>query len=383
MSTRDISQIVGKVLGAEDEKDIDFAKGFSKYKNMREISIKYINIFNFISKSSILRNYPDMVENICEYVNILAARFKEFFSIETDHLETINNKYPIINDQETELTLKFVRAFNETKKSIMVKCILDTCNSLMTYKNSLSNMETLNDKFIIRYAGNVLHIIPETSLNLKIIYLGGDANDKKMILLTFHKLYTVTYSMYEEYSKPDMNIDNFVNAISIAIADLRKKIPRCEQAFKIIEDSSKMLEKNYPAYYKDYASSNNSMIIAENFIYDVSNSVSNKSPAIAFQFKRIISELKKMASKVQGMDAKYGDMLKVLSNTADANFNEIRKKDVEGVEGEGEDVEDVEVEDVEVEDVEGEDVEGEGVEGVEVEGVEVEGVEVEGVEGGV
>jgi DNA anti-recombination protein RmuC len=115
----------------------------------------------------------------------------------------------------------------------------------------------------------------------------------------------------------------------------------------------------------------------------VSNSVSNKSPAIAFQFKRIISELKKMASKVQGMDAKYGDMLKVLSNTADANFNEIRKKDVEGVEGEGEDVEDVEVEDVEVEDVEGEDVEGEGVEGVEVEGVEVEGVEVEGVEGGV
>ena len=58
--------------------------------------------------------------------------------------------------------------------------------------------------------------------------------------------------MYEEYGKPDINMDNFVSAIEMAIKDLKKRIPRCEQAFKIIEDSSKMLETNYPTYYKEY-----------------------------------------------------------------------------------------------------------------------------------
>jgi hypothetical protein len=327
MSKSDIKSIIGSVLGAEDERDVDFNKGYSKYVNMKDIAIRYINLFKFLANSKAISELEGILENVKEFLAELEKNFTECFTYDTAKLNRIHDKYPFVNAEENEEILKFTKKFNLVKKSNIVKYILDTCNNLITYKNNLSDINTLSDKFITRYAGNNLHILPHLSVNIKFVYLGSDDGDKKILLLFLHKLYTIAYLMYEEYGKPDINMDNFVKAIEIAIKDLRGKIPRCDQAFKIIEDSSKMLESNYPTYYKDYVSTNNSMIIAENFIQDVANNVSTKSPKVAFQFRRIITELKRMASRASTLDPKYKEMINVLSDTADTNFDSIKKQE--------------------------------------------------------
>lgn len=322
----DIKSIIGSVLGAEDERDVDFTKSFSKYINMRDISQRYIALFNFLANSQCLKKFPKIAEDMADFVKFLNKMLEEMYSYDLSAIEPIYNKYPFVDAADNVEILHFTKAYNLVKKSELIQIILDTCNSLVSHKTNLADKDTLSDKFILRYAGNNLTIIPKINLNLKFVYLGSGDDDKKIFMLFLHKLYTISYSMYEEYGKPDINMDNFVRAIEMAIKDLRKKIPRCDQAFKIIEDSSKLLENNYPTYYKDYVSTNNSMIIAENFIQDVAGSVSGKSPKVAFQFKRIITELKRMATSAQSLDPKYKEMISVLSDTADTNFSNLEKE---------------------------------------------------------
>jgi hypothetical protein len=336
----DIKSIIGSVLGAEDERDVDFVKGYSKYLNMLDISTRYINLINFIANSKCLENYSTISDNLKEFLVEFKVSFNTTFSYDTTLLTKLKDIYPFVTPEDNVEIMKFVTHFSDVKKSHVVKYILNTCSSLIVYKHNLADKETLNDKFIYKYAGTIINILDaDLHFNIKHIYLGSNEDNKKIFLLFLHKLYTISLSMYEEYGKPDLNMDNFVKAIDFAIKDLKKKIPRCEQAFKIIEESSKMLETNYPTYYKDYASTNNSMIIAENFIQDVAASVSCKSTKVAFQFKRIITELKKMASNAQSLDPKYKHIIESLAVGAESNYDTIKKQLEE--EGEVEEVEEV------------------------------------------
>ena len=130
--------------------------------------------------------------------------------------------------------------------------------------------------------------------------------------------------LYKSYSKVDIDTENFVKDVRITVEKLKKQIPRCNEAFQKILDSTDLLKDNYEDYYKDYVGSQNSMIIAENFIQDVAGTV-DKSPRLALQFRKIIQHLRNMTNRLIAQDPKYKDTFGTLLDQADNSFNEIKK----------------------------------------------------------
>jgi hypothetical protein len=108
-----------------------------------------------------------------------------------------------------------------------------------------------------------------------------------------------------------------------SIDEVKKHIPRCDQAFQKIIESVDLLKGNFNGYYKDYTASGNPTIIMENFVLDVSKNTKS-SPAVTAQFRRIIAHYRKLASQ-QASNPK----LQSLFAQVDANFHELEKRSKE------------------------------------------------------
>jgi len=105
-----------------------------------------------------------------------------------------------------------------------------------------------------------------------------------------------------------------------SIDDVKKQIPRCDQAFNKISESVGLLKGNFNSYYKDYISSNNPTIIMENFVLDVSKNT-RASPVLTAQFRKIIAHYRKIASQ-QANNPK----LQTLFQQVDKNFQELERQ---------------------------------------------------------
>ena len=80
------------------------------------------------------------------------------------------------------------------------------------------------------------------------------------------------------------------------IGEVKKRIPRCEKAFKKIEESVDLLKENFNGYYKDYVQTQNQMIIMESFVTDVAKNT-KADPETTREFRQIISYYRKMAGQ--------------------------------------------------------------------------------------
>jgi hypothetical protein len=152
-------------------------------------------------------------------------------------------------------------------------------------------------------------------------------------------MYTIGHDVYEAVSAPDVDVSEFVGVIMSSIGEVKKHIPRCDQAFQKIIESVDLLKGNFNGYYKDYTASGNPTIIMENFVLDVSKNTKS-SPAVTAQFRRIITHYRKLASQ-QASHPK----LQSLFAQVDANFQELENKSkeadaeesVDSSDGEGDD----------------------------------------------
>jgi hypothetical protein len=104
-----------------------------------------------------------------------------------------------------------------------------------------------------------------------------------------------------------------------SIEEVKKAIPRCDQAFQKIIDSISLLKGNFSNYYKDFTISGNPTIIMENFVLDVSKNTKS-SPTVMAQFRKIISHYRKLASQHAS-----NPKLQSLFSQVDANFKELEK----------------------------------------------------------
>ena len=111
-----------------------------------------------------------------------------------------------------------------------------------------------------------------------------------------------------------------MQVIISSLDDVKKHIPRCDEAFDKIRESVGLLKGNFGGYYKDYVASNNPTIIMENFVLDVSKKTES-SPKVTGQFRRIISHYRKLASQ-QAQHPK----LRTLFEQVDKNFSALEKE---------------------------------------------------------
>ena len=166
--------------------------------------------------------------------------------------------------------------------------------------HDLEVFDKLSDSFIEYSSDDFMDIIPSvTNLDFKNFWGHEDNNKetKKRVIYCLHLFLKYSEEIINHVMSPDVDMDEFVKIIIESIAGLKKCIPRCEKAFKKIEESVTLLKTNFNSYYKYYVSSKNETSIIENFISDVANENSNGDPQLIKQFKDIIKFYRSQVTK--------------------------------------------------------------------------------------
>ena len=303
-----------------------------KYLRIREHVDRFLRLLAALRESNLMTtHFPDMRAHLVAYTAALQAQFAKSFSApdfspympQLAGAAAAAGPTPSDYARVPEAAFKeFEAVFAAIKTCSLVNTILVVCKNLIPHKTALNDQAALKDKFLLRDAGSVFAPLPDLSqLNFKRIYIDVaiSASDRSFVMIILHKMLKISHDVYEALSAPDVDVDEFVEVIMSSIDEVKKHIPRCDQAFDKIVESVGMLRGNFNNYYKDYVSSGNVSIMMENFVLDVSKST-NANPQVTGQFRRIITHYRKLASQ-QSSNPK----LQNLFAQVDANFKELEK----------------------------------------------------------
>lgn len=180
--------------------------------------------------------------------------------------------------------------YNALKNSTVYLQIMQTCLALKRIFKS--EIETL------AYGDNLI-IEPFTfsTFNLKHVFMYVD--DTKIahsIAQQLKKIYTDTCNIFiEEVFEPPIDASKMGKVINDALKILRTKIPKCDQAFDIIQRAVSQFESNYTTYYKESVVTGNNMGVMRSFISDIMESpevkASKRRASLMLQFRTILKYL--------------------------------------------------------------------------------------------
>jgi len=275
--------------------------------------------------------FKRQLENLIAYTTYIDTVIKQTFYFKSfDYPPTEENKingdiinYALVTPEQIK---EFTEFYAKLTDCDLIKQIIITCNNLIQYKKHFQDMEHLNKKFLTNLAGLDFSPVEGLNLNFKEIYINDAMSEEhqNIIMYILNRIYNVTYEIYTISTSPDIDVEEFVKIVKVSIAQLKHEIPRCEIAFKKIEESIDLLKNNFGSYYKDFRSTGNPAVIMENFVVDVTKST-NADTKLAMQFKKIIMHYRKLAAG-RSNDPK----LKVLFQQFDRNMEALDKATKEG-----------------------------------------------------
>ena len=354
LANKDVLDMFQGVLGTS-EGSATLSITHPKYLRIQGHIDRFIRLLTVLHGSAVMALFPGPKEHLGGYVDALRKQFGASFvapdftpwlsppaaaaaSAGIEAYMTTTEDYAKI---PPEVVAQFSEVFAAAKKCNIVNTVIVACKNLVAHKKSLGDQAALKDRFLTKGAGMTFAPLPDLpQVNFKQIYIDDrlTPSDKEFVLVVLHKMYTIGHDVYEAVSSPDVDVSEFVEVIMSSIDEVKKHIPRCDQAFQKIIESVDLLKGNFDGYYKDYTASGNPTIIMENFVLDVSKNTKT-SPAVTAQFRRIIAHYRKLASQ-QGSHPK----LQSLFAQVDANFQELEKKskeaDAKGSGGDSDDSED-------------------------------------------
>lgn len=321
INDQNISSLFQEVVDG-DSKSINLDIAWDKYSKMSTSCGRFLNVLDFFSKTKFISKFTNEYGALRLFVENLKTAKEQIFALPdiSVHRNLLTEKIDSSRISKDELKL-FVDKYRLLKNSEVVNIAIMTCNNLMHHRNYIGDEKNLQDKFLTHTAGNLLVLVKKLDINFKYLYNHEqtDAEAKRIILTTLHKLYTISYEVYNAVSLPDIDVNQFVTIVRDSIGDLRTRIPRCDDAFDRIIESIGTLKSNFGSYYKDYIASDNPTVIMENFILDVSKQTKT-SARLTQQFRTIIKHYKDITAA-----GKSDSRLKSLFQHVDANFSQLEK----------------------------------------------------------
>ena len=326
INNKDILDTFQELLGTS-ETNACLPVAHPKYVKLQTHVNRFIRLLSMYRESTALSKFPDIKKLLATYIESLEKNFNESFiapdleqfCVKTEETLAGHN----YNSVPPETKIEFSKVFTSVKKCNIVNIIIVTCKNLLPYKKHIEDKNNLTDSFITKTPGNVINPLPDfPQMNFKRIYNDDilDNNDKSFVLMVLSKLYEISYNVYEVLSSPDVDVNEFVAVILNSVDQIKKHIPRCNEAFDKIVESVDILKVNFNSYYKDFLSSNNNAaIIMENFVLDVSKTA-KATPKLTAQFRTIISHYRKVATQ-----SNTDPRLKTLFKHVEKNFNELEK----------------------------------------------------------
>jgi hypothetical protein len=327
-----ILELFQNVLGTGEGAGLKLEIVHPKYTQVVRHCGRFVRLLEALRDAPVMEHFPDAARHLAGYARALREQAAATFtapdlallhppSAEDRMLERAA-AYAAVTEEEYAA---FAAAYGPIKECNVVNTIIVTCKNLVIHKKSLESPDPAKrkDRFLVRSAGLTFAPLPDLpAMNFKQLYISDrlTAGDRRFLMTVLHKLFTISHDVYDAMSTPDIDVGDFVAVIAASLDDVKRQIPRCDEAFDKIRDSVGLLEGNFDGYYKDFVASNNPSIIMENFVLDVSKSTSS-SPKITGQFRRIIGHYRKLASQ-QTQHPK----LQTLFQHVDKNFQELERR---------------------------------------------------------
>lgn len=286
---KDLMTMFSQLTGSCDaERDVIIPKINKIYKNIVEYNRLFNILLNFEPFTKYFSDYSFWFDDVSTFLKELIVSTNTDINVKYDDPTYLIGPYHAMDDA------KLNAFYKDLKDNGQIKKIIISGNNLSLYKKHLLDND---DAFIYREPGLVLIPLVFTNLDLKIIW-GSEVNDKakQFIISILKHCYNIGIDMYDIITSPDVDIKKFSKILIESISQMKKQIPRCDKAFKIIENSVSLLEKNFKDYFRGSVEAGNPSIIIESFIVDISTS-QKASPVVANEFRKIAAFLKANASQ--------------------------------------------------------------------------------------
>lgn len=227
------------------------------------------------------------------------------------------NEYITVDVSDTNL----VHIYQALKDSFVIEEYLKVCKALRQGEDCIKDRCSLSDRFIRRAVGEEFYVFDFAHINFKHLFTHileenfPETDEfegcKQYILVMFNMLYITTQDIYNIVTSPDVDIEKLAELIVKAISSAKKQVPRCDKAFRLIENSVDMLRNGMSGYYKDFVASGNPAVIFEGYINDISNDLHIDTQTLT-QFKRIIFHFRKQANAMPQKHAKLDGVFSTL-----------------------------------------------------------------------
>lgn len=296
----------------------------------------------------IVKDKYERLKNDIIRCNKLVLKFKEAI------LDRLHTKVgvDVFFDREVKNLVEFVQRVNEyvevdvtdenlvyiyqgLKDSFVIEEYLKVCKALKQGEECLKDRCNLSDSFIKRMVGEEYYVFDFAKINFKHLFTHileenfpepDEYNGcKQYILVMCNMLFITTQDIYSIVTTPDVDIDKLSELIVKAIGAAKKQVPRCDKAFRLIENSVDMLKNGMSTYYKDFVASGNPAIIFENFINDISSDLNIDTQTLG-QFKRIIFHFRKQANKMPTKNPKLEGVFGTLDKIMEIMENETKEE---------------------------------------------------------
>jgi len=264
---------------------------------------------NLYTKRNVDACFDFQVEQLVEFVK----RSSEYIDVEPE------------NDQQ------MIAVYQALKDSFIIEEYLKVCKILRQNEDCVKDRCNLSDSFIKRSVGEDFYLFDFAKINFKHLFthiLEENFTDreeladcKRYILVMCNMFYITTGDIYTMVTSPDVDIDKLSELIIDAITAAKKQVPRCDKAFRLIENSVDMLKNGMSSYYKDFVASGNPAVIFENFINDISNDLHIDKSTLC-QFKRIIFHFRKKANEMPKKNSKLDGVFTTLDKIMDIMDND-------------------------------------------------------------
>ena len=315
-TTQDISSSLNSCL-------FDKTMAFAKFGRMLQVIKNYANTLETFRNSGLFSDispesspFATIQRDLREFVLHTAETVYSPFGLDLRTMFSPDDKFMPPPTPPTEVIDRcepFQAAYDAFFNSQQVRMIIHTCDELSPYKAHIGEADKLNEKFIASIPGVSFVILG--NFDIKNAYIEQtNESGRKLIALFLHKIYTYGYKLYQEYTTPDMNVEQVVNVVRNAIVELRRvpELSRCDKAFDMIERSIDMLKTNFDTYYTDFVQTRSPTTILEHFIIDVSqarNPDKKRSAVLAHQFNAIVNYYRNQVQKSGNGGAHQADAL--------------------------------------------------------------------------
>jgi hypothetical protein len=220
--------------------------------------------------------------------------------------------------------------WKEFRDSESVQNCISIYSQLIEYKQYLET-EPPSDSWIKKMSIGV-NIFDFTPIDLSLLWGDnrGNSSIREFILNILSRLYKNSKIIYDEYTSPDIDVDEFSSNIMNMFEMIRgvPELARCKNALNKLQEGADIFKSNIGNYYKDFAQSKNPMTFVESFISDVASDQSSKkqNANIIFEFNKlrkfISNNMKNAPSTVKSVMSTLDKTMDIAMKTYNDNKSE-------------------------------------------------------------